>query len=288
MTDVSVSGGGFLTLGPVSGQNVTFDDNEIMARNNGAFSPLFLNADGGNVIVGSRLGIGTTTPSATLDIYGNNNVGLNVSSSGTYSAPQLQITQRAAGDYARIRMGDGASATWDITAGIGSDTAMHFYAQGDNRMSIGTDGTVTVGVLTITGGSDVAEPFQMSAKDIPAGTVLVIDENNPGKLAPSSGAYDSHVAGIVSGANGIKPGLSLHQDGALEGGQNVALSGRVYALADASNGPIRPGDLLTTSDTPGHCMKVTDHLRAQGAIIGKAMNSLESGKGMVLVLVSLQ
>jgi hypothetical protein len=35
-------------------------------------------------------------------------------------------------------------------------------------------------------------------------------------------------------------------------------------------------------------MKVTDHARAQGAIIGKAMSSLKEGKGMVLVLVSLQ
>ena len=71
-------------------------------------------------------------------------------------------------------------------------------------------------------------------------------------------------------------------------GENVALSGRVYALADASGGAIEPGDLLTTSETPGHCMKATDHAKAQGAIIGKAMSSLNDGKGMVLVLVSLQ
>jgi hypothetical protein len=35
-------------------------------------------------------------------------------------------------------------------------------------------------------------------------------------------------------------------------------------------------------------MKVTDHVRAQGAIIGKAMTGLSSGAGMVLVLVTLQ
>ena len=57
---------------------------------------------------------------------------------------------------------------------------------------------------------------------------------------------------------------------------------------DASNGAIQPGDLLTTSATPGHAMKVTDHHQAQGAIIGKAMTGLSEGKGMVLVLVSLQ
>ena len=92
----------------------------------------------------------------------------------------------------------------------------------------------------------------------------------------------------VSGANGVKPGITLHQEGALEGGQNVALSGRVYVLADASNGPIKPGDLLTTSNLAGHAMKVTNHAGAQGAILGKAMGSLQNGSGMVLVLVSLQ
>jgi hypothetical protein len=104
----------------------------------------------------------------------------------------------------------------------------------------------------------------------------------------SDRAYDSRVAGIVSGANGINPGIALHQDGALEGGQNVALSGRVYVLVDASSGAIKPGDLLTTSDTPGHAMKLSDHTRTQGAVLGKAMSSLRQGKGLVLVLVTLQ
>jgi hypothetical protein len=82
--------------------------------------------------------------------------------------------------------------------------------------------------------------------------------------------------------------LSLHQEGVLEGGQNVALTGRVYVQADAADAAIEPGDLLTTSTTPGHAMKVTHSERAQGAILGKAMTGLRSGTGMVLVLVTLQ
>jgi hypothetical protein len=35
-------------------------------------------------------------------------------------------------------------------------------------------------------------------------------------------------------------------------------------------------------------MKVSDPVRAQGAILGKAMTSLTKGRGMVLVLVTLQ
>jgi hypothetical protein len=143
-------------------------------------------------------------------------------------------------------------------------------------------------VLTITGGCDLAEPFDVTSDNVPKGSLVVIDETKTGGVKVSTQAYDTRVAGILSGANGINSGLLLSQKGFSDGGQNVALSGRVYALADASNEPIRPGDLLTSSDTPGHCMKVTDHARAQGAIIGKAMSSLSEGRGMVLVLVSLQ
>lgn len=150
------------------------------------------------------------------------------------------------------------------------------------------NGSVRVASLTITGGADLAEPFQMSEEEIPEGSVVIIDEENPGHLKQATHAYDTRVAGIVSGANGVKAGIALHQEGVLEGGQNVALTGRVYVRADASFGAIKPGDLLTTSDTPGHAMKVTDSSKAQGAILGKAMTKLADGQGMVLVLVSLQ
>lgn len=100
---------------------------------------------------------------------------------------------------------------------------------------------------------------------------------------------DLIVAGIVSGANGLNPGLMMKQaDSIGDGTHPIALTGRVYCWADASNGSIQPGDLLTTSGTPGHAMKVVNYSVAQGAIIGKAMTALEKGKGLVLVLVSLQ
>jgi hypothetical protein len=56
----------------------------------------------------------------------------------------------------------------------------------------------------------------------------------------------------------------------------------------AENGAIEPGDILVTSDTPGYAMKGTDRSLWTGAIVGKAMDSLESGKGVIEVLVSLQ
>jgi hypothetical protein len=148
----------------------------------------------------------------------------------------------------------------------------------------------SVASLTIRGGADLAEPFNITSGngEVPQGAVVVIDEQNPGHLKLSDSPYDTRVAGVVSGANGVNPGIQMHQQGLIEGGKNVALTGRVYVQADASNGAIRPGDMLTTSSTPGHAMKVSDHARAAGAILGKAMTGLSEGKGMVLVLVTLQ
>ena len=78
------------------------------------------------------------------------------------------------------------------------------------------------------------------------------------------------------------------QGSVADGAYPVALTGRVYVFVDAAYGSITPGDLLTTSQTPGHAMKVSDYGRSQGAILGKAMTALPEGRGLVLMLVSLQ
>jgi hypothetical protein len=151
-------------------------------------------------------------------------------------------------------------------------------------------GTTRTDVLEITGGSDLSESFDIHGSgEIRPGMLVSIDPDRPGQLRVAASAYDRTVAGILSGAGGVNPGMVMGQKGSLADGEHpVALTGRVYALADTSAGPIQPGDLLTTSPRPGHAMKVTDHAKAQGAIIGKAMTPLADGQGLVLVLVSLQ
>ncbi len=147
-------------------------------------------------------------------------------------------------------------------------------------------GRVITPVLQITGGSDLSEQFDISG-DTKPGMVVSINPNAEGKLVISHEAYDRKVAGIISGANGVLPGMLMGQQGSeANGAHAVALSGRVYCFAEQSAGTIMAGDLLTTSSVPGHCMKVTDHVKAQGAIIGKSMGTVKNG--MVLVLVNLQ
>jgi len=152
------------------------------------------------------------------------------------------------------------------------------------------------GTITIGGGSDLSENFELAEpissgapNEVGPGTVLCIDAKNPGKLATCAYAYDRSVAGVVSGAGGIHPGMIMSQtDSIATGDTPVALTGRVYVKADATSAPIRPGDLLTTADTPGFAQRVSEHDRSVGAILGKAMTGLERGQGLILVLVSLQ
>lgn len=151
-------------------------------------------------------------------------------------------------------------------------------------------GDASVRSLQIRGGADIAEPFDMTdhAK-IEPGMVVAIDPDHPGQLRLAKTAYDRTVAGVVSGAGGVDSGLIMQQEGSVADGEHpVALTGRVYAWVDATKTPVNPGDMLTTSNTPGHAMKVADYQQAQGAILGKAMSKLATGKGLVLVLVTLQ
>jgi len=147
--------------------------------------------------------------------------------------------------------------------------------------------TTGVTLIELGEGLDYAEGFDISSKsDVGPGAVLVIDPDHPGKLKLSTQPYDRRVAGIVAGAKGLGSAVRL---GVGQFDHDVALAGRVYCNVDASYGAIEPGDLLTTSPTPGYAMKVADRNKAPGAVLGKAMDGLEEGeKGQIMVLVTLQ
>jgi hypothetical protein len=144
-------------------------------------------------------------------------------------------------------------------------------------------------VLEIGEGLDYSEAFPTTQSGTSPGMVLSIDPDHAGFLMPSSTAYDRKVAGIVAGARGLSSGVRLGRGVVGVNDPAVALAGRVYCNVDTRYGDVQPGDLLTTSPTVGHAMVVEDYSRAQGAILGKAMEGLSGGgRGQVLVLVTLQ
>lgn len=233
-----------------------------------------------------------------IGVYGETEA---LASSGAAGVYGLAKGARGMGVAGRANQTDsiGVKGSADATGGVGvwgesaANTGVYGITRSASANAIwgrNTAGGVAGrfdGIVQITGGSDLAERFVVTGNASP-GTLLVIDAQNPGQLKPSDAAYDTAVVGIVSGANGVQPGLTMHQEGVLEGDTQVAIAGRVYVLAEADSAPIRPGDLLTTSAIPGHAMKATERERAYGAVVGKALTRLDSGIGLVLVVVNLQ
>jgi len=197
---------------------------------------------------------------------------------GTYS---LASGSNGVGIYASAPSGSGTGIeVWGGTSVDGK--AAKFYG---NVVLYGRSSEDVI--MELGEGLDYAEAFDISeGVDLAPGTVVAIDSDNPGKLTSCKQAYDKRVAGIIAGANGLGSGVRL---GTGKYDKDVALAGRVYCQVEATDCDIEPGDLLTTSPIPGYAMKAADHDKAQGAILGKAMERLEKGqRGMILVLVTLQ
>jgi hypothetical protein len=173
--------------------------------------------------------------------------------------------------------------------GNGADGDILLFATNADRnstaaASIHLDGQA--GDIILRNG-DCAEEFEVTESElIQAGSIVSLAGD--GKLHLARQPYDRRVAGIVSGGGDSRPGIILARDPTRRSRLPVALVGRVECWVDASYAPVEVGDLLTTSATPGHAMRADDPSRAFGSVVGKAMGSLQSGAGLVPVLVALQ
>ena len=114
-------------------------------------------------------------------------------------------------------------------------------------------------------------------ESVEPGDVLVVGAEGGGRMALGRSAADPAVAGIVA----VDPAADSGDIGANRAA--IAVSGVVTCKVDAGFGEIRPGDLLTTSPTPGHAMR--SHEAIPGTIIGKALESHDLGTGTIRVMV---
>jgi hypothetical protein len=148
----------------------------------------------------------------------------------------------------------------------------------------------TVAYTGVSCGGDYAESVDVAGdrKNYEPGDVLVISAESGSDALKSDEPYSTLVAGIYS----TKPGtVGRRQTTDAKTSTTevpMAMIGIVPTKVSAENGPIRRGDLLVTSSTLGYAMKGTDRTRMLGAVVGKALGNLDSGKGMIEVLVTLQ
>ena len=197
--------------------------------------------------------------------------------------------------------GDGIAGfahTADKSGVFGFNDGNGFGVTGASRTGIGILGRGGrlagrfEGDVEVTGdvkllGADCAEDFDVADPSAATpGTVMVLDDS--GGVRASDKAYDTRVAGVVSGAGIYQPALILDRQARCENRRPLALIGKTFCKVDATDNPIAIGDLLTTSSTPGHAMKAVDQRLAFGAVIGKALQACAGARGLIPILVVLQ
>jgi len=170
----------------------------------------------------------------------------------------------------------------------GSDSAALFVKHEGRKNAAFFDGNVVVtGDLVFTDAADCAEDFDIADSDLSEpGTVMVL--GGSGRLEACARAYDKRVIGVISGAASYRPGIVLDKRPDLPGRKPIALIGKVFCKVDAGHGGVEVGDLLTTSSTVGHAMRADAGAAAGGTVIGKAMQPLAHGCGLIAVLVGLR
>jgi len=132
-----------------------------------------------------------------------------------------------------------------------------------------------------SGSADIAEWVPVS-EPVEPGDVLELDPTRPGFYRKARGPCSTLVAGVVS----TQPGVVLGQSEDRQGKALLALIGIVPVKVTDEGGPIRPGDLLVTSSTPGYAMRWDPENGAPCAFVGKALEPHKGGSGVILVLLT--
>lgn len=253
----------------------------------------------GNILTATgdgMVGIGIGDPTQKLNIR-NGNILLEtgttdkvlIEASGGSSAGEITLYASNGNKTMEVKGSDATNKAGEILMYDPTTNLKTLEIDGDWGSS--GKSRIVVDELQITGGADFAEYFNMVGEIVPeVGSVLSVSGNGSANLEISNKPYDSNVVGVLSGANGVNPGIMLKQkdNDIANGDYPVAITGRVYVKAEAYKNEIKPGDLLTSSDKAGFAMKATKKKKYAGAIIGKALTGLQNEEGFVLVLLGVK
>ncbi len=281
-----------------------------------------------------NVGIGTTNPGSDLYVKGNANSGFavctveaggdntSILANGGDTGIRAVGQQYAVSAFSSSNSFDNVAVFAEATSNAGSNdvTAVkgqvtrsgsgnfysgyfHHYGSGGSYWGLYADYRSGDAI-------DLAEYIYDTGANTKAGDVLVADPDNDESVIKSSTPYDATVVGIVSTQPHLLMGTELIRDeetGKVYEDVNaamLALAGRVPVKVTDENGPIKRGDMLTTSSKPGYAMKWTaldvteaenfeqlktmlaENQRRNHAIVGKALEPLPSGEGKIMILVN--
>jgi hypothetical protein len=241
-----------------------------------------------------NVGIGTAAPGAGLDVMNGliHTTGApnpSTTAQGAYFSWNFTGGTGETDFINNVGLGSGGWWFYNQPSGGSATPVLKISAAGALTFADGTvQSTAWSGTACITGG-DYSESVDVTGErgQYEPGDVMTIDPDHPGSFLKATERYSTLIAGVYStkpGFTGRRQPASKPKDGEVP----MAMVGIVPTKVSAENGPIHTGDLLVTSSTPGHAMRGTDRSMLAGAVVGKALGSLDSGTGVIEVLISLQ
>jgi hypothetical protein len=197
----------------------------------------------------------------------------------------LRNTSGSSGDVVAIERDDAGNGIINLR-----------NSRNQRRIAIGTS-THGDGALWVTnrngaetsyaGGGDLAEMVRrIEGESISPGAVVEFRGIKDGYMVVGLAHKEraGRAVGIVSGAGDLMPAITLNRRGH-HSEVPLALAGTVFVQADASIRPIEAGDFLVASAQPGFAESAAIGEAVPGAIIGRAIERLSSGTGLIRIWV---
>ena len=187
----------------------------------------------------SMVGIGTLTPNATLDVNGS------------------------------VRVTNSTNGTIFIIKTFSNGTARVGINVENPQNALSVNGTINAsGQVNPGAGLDISEQFTMTEPMSPGDIVAIVNADSVKRATAAD-------ASLVIGVYSTSPGIVLSK-ASLPNTAPIAINGRVPVKIAT---PVKQGDYITVSDTPGVGISATE----PSFVVGRALEDSASGTVMVLI-----